>query len=465
MDESEVLECSAIEQAALLVQGRLSSEELVRLYLARIERHNPRLSAFVEVFPRRALAAARKKDAERKRARGPLPPFHGVPIGIKDLNIVRWTRTRFGSRAMPHFVLPTDDHTVAPLRRAGFVILGKLATSEVGAMPVTEPDIHPPTRNPWALGHSAGGSSGGSAAAVAALLLPVAQGSDGGGSIRIPSAFCHLFGVKPSRGRLRNQAGLADHHILYTSGPITRTVDDAALMLDVMAGILEGRPHWAPPPPSLFSQLARARPRPQKIVFTTHSPLGPTDPEIAAAVERAARLLAELGHEVAPAGQLPEFTLEEFLPLWQHQIASTPFLRLGRAQPITRWLGEAGRGFRHKDIDALLDKLSARAEATLNHADLWLTPTVAELPPAVGSYREQPPSAAFAAAGRLGAFTAICNVTGRPAVSVPLGFSAAGLPMGMQLMGRLYTEGDLLAVARQLEEAMPWRDRRPSGFD
>src|SRR5262245_6600856 len=237
----------------------LSSEELTRLYLERIERHDPRLNSFVSVFRRRALADARDKDHE-VRAGGPLPAFHGVPIGIKDLYVVRFSWTRMGSLGTIPIFSPLDDRSTASLRRGGFVILGKLATAEVGAMPVTEPDTHPPTRNPWNPWHTSGGSSGGSGAAVAARLLPVAHGSDGAGSIRIPSAFCHLYGLKPSRGRLPNAFGRPDRDVLYTCGPLTRSVEDAAAMLDVMAGIDVGRPHWAPPPPRPYRALSAAPP-------------------------------------------------------------------------------------------------------------------------------------------------------------------------------------------------------------
>lgn len=455
----ELLDASALEQAQQVREGRVSSEELVRVHLDRIERVNPRLSAFVEVFPERALAAARAKDVERKRSRGPTPAFHGVPIGIKDLNVVRWMPTRFGSRAMPRLILPVDDATVAPLRRAGFVILGKLSTSELGAMPVTEPDTHDPTRNPWNPDYTSGGSSGGSGAAVAAAMLPIAQGSDGAGSIRIPAAFCHLVGLKPSRGRLRNQFGLADRRILYTSGILARTVGDAAALLDVMSGLDEGRPHWAPPPPRPFRELLREPPRRLKIRFTTRSLIGPTHSEIAAAVERAALLLGELGHDVAE-GALPDGTIDEFLPLWQHLTAQMPVLFKSRLQPVTRWLAEPGRSLRARDMEALQARLEARVAPLLAQADLWVTPTVKQPPPRVGAFRHLPPADAFAAAAQLGAFTALFNITGQPAISVPLGVTTDGLPMGLQLVGALFAEGDLLVVARQLEEAMPWRDRR-----
>lgn len=458
----ELLDRTAVEQAQLLREGQISSEELVRLYLDRIVRLNPRLNAFVEVLP--ALAAARQKDAQRRRSTGSLPMFHGVPLGIKDLNVVRWTVTRWGSRAVPHLRLPLDDRTVAPLRRAGFVMLGKLATAEFGAMPVTEPDIHPPTRNPWSPAHSAGGSSGGSGAAVASAMLPAAQGSDGAGSLRIPAAFCHLFTIKPSRGRVRNQFGLSDERLLYTSGPITRSVEDAAAMLDVMAGLVDGRPHRAPIPRRSFRELARERPRRMKIRFVTSTRLCPTHPEIGAALLRSLKLLAELGHEVEE-GTLPDATLEEFLPLWAYQVARTPFVRWTRTQPITRWLGEAGRQLRAADVAVLHDRLNARFAAALATADVWAMPTVPLPAPLVGTFGGMPPSDAFASAGNLGAFTAVANVTGHPAASVPMGLTDQGLPMGMQLIGTLFGEGDLLALSHELELAMPWRHRRPPFLD
>lgn len=456
----DVLDRSALAQAQLIRDGKLSSEELVRGYLDRIARLNPTLHAFVDVFRRRALVAARLKDTLRRRRRAPALPFDGVPLGIKDLNVVRGAPTRFGSRAVPHLVLPFDDLTVSALRRAGFVILGKLSTSELGAMPVTEPDIHPPTRNPWAIDRSSGGSSGGSGAAVAAGMLPIAQGSDGAGSVRIPAAFCHLYGFKPSRGRVRNQFGLPDRQILYTSGPLARTVDDAAAMLDVMAGIVGGKPHWAPPPPRPFAELARTAPRRMTIHFTTKSPLATTHPEIAACVEQAARTLADLGHHVEE-GVPPEGTLDEFLPLWQHLVAQFVIARWQRAQPVTRWLAEAGRKLRKHEVLALHRRLEARLRPALEAPDLWLSPTVAQPAPRVAAFHNRPPAEAFAAAAEYGAFTAAFNITGQPAASLPLGVTRAGLPIGVQLAGRLFADADVLAVSRELEQALPWHDRRP----
>ena len=454
MSFSELLGMSAIAQASLIREGQVSSVELIRQTLDRIHELNPRYHAFVSVFDR-AIEVARRKDRVRRRSRDGLPLFHGVPLGIKDLNVVRWTKTRYGSRAVPHLPLPVDDHTVAPLRRAGFVIVGKLSTSEFGAMPVTEPEIHPPTRNPWAADHTSGGSSGGSAAAVAAGMLAVAQGSDGAGSIRIPAAFCQLYGLKPARGRLRNQFGLPDRRLLYTSGPLTRTVGDAAAMLDVMAGLVEGRPHWAPPPSRPFRE--RSGPgRRLRIRFIQASRLGPTDPEIVAGLHRAIGVLTSLGHAVEE-GSLPDGSLEEFLPLWQHQVAQVPLWSWQRTQSVTGWLGEAGRRLRTSDVNSLFDRLIGRFAPAFAAADMWVMPTVAVPAPRIGAFRGLPAADAFARAAELGAFTAIINLTGLPAVSIPMGQTQAGLPMGLQVVGGPFGEQDLLSLSWDLEEAMPWQ--------
>lgn len=460
MPPTDPLLASALEQARLIRERALSAEELTRLYLDRIARHNATLQAFVEIIGRRALAGARRKDAAVMRSDArELPPFHGVPIGIKDLNLARGTFTRFGSRAFKYFWTPFDDKTTAQLRRGGFLVLGKLATSEIGAMPVTEPATHGPTRNPWDQGHSAGGSSGGSGAAVAAGLLPIAQGSDGAGSIRIPSAFCHLFGLKPSRGRVADPYGRPDEHALATSGPMARTVDDAAAMLDVMAGLSCGEPHWAARPPRPFAKLARETPPRLRIKVLTRSPLVTPDPEIAEATRRVGRLLVELGHSVEE-GDEPVGSLEEFLPIWQKMIADVPVPRWSVTQPITRWLANAGKHLDAATVEARRAELERRILTWFGDADLWVTPTVALPPPRIGAFTSPDPAEDFRKAAELGAFTALFNISGQPAASVPAGLTHAGLPIGVQLAGRLLADGTVLSVARQLETAMPWSQRR-----
>jgi amidase len=447
---SELLSLSALEQARLIAARRISAEELVRHYADRVARLNPRLWAFVWHSVPAALRAARSKDRQARRG-GPLPPFHGVPMGIKDLNLARFTPTRMGSRAYRWFWSPIDDVTTSALRRAGFIILGKTATSEFGALPVTEPGIHPPARNPWDPEVTPGGSSGGAAAAVAAGLLPIAQASDGGGSIRIPASFCHLYGFKPSVGLLPNPYARVDPLSIAYIGPIARTVADAAAMVDALRG----------GPPGEMTERLRRPPGRLRIRFTTRTSLCDTDPEVAAAVHRAAAALAELGHDVAEGPPLLG-ELAEYLPIWQRQVADVPVLREALLLPATRWMRAAGRAHRHADVRARHAGLRARVLAWSGEADLWLTPTVPVPPPAVGAWRGLSPEETFARAAQLCSFTAPFNLSGQPAASLPAGLSRRGLPIGVQLIGRPGDDGRVLAVSAQLEEARPWGGARPA---
>ena len=464
MTAEDVLLGPATEQARLLRRGELSALELTRAALTRIARLNPALQAFVEVHERRARWAAGACDREIARARqrgriDALPPFCGVPTAVKDLNFIRGARTRFGSRSFPRLWSPVDDRTVAQLRRGGFVLLGKLATSEFGALPVTEPDIHPPTRNPWLPDFSAGGSSGGSGAAVASGMLAVAQGSDGAGSIRIPAAFCGLYGRKPSRGRVANAYGLPDRSILYTCGPFARCVDDAAAMLDVMAGLVVGAPHWLARPATSFAEAARRPPRGLRVKLVTATPLGSeVHPAWREAAEAAARRLGEAGHHVESA-TMSAGTLDEFIPLYQHMLASVPGARLAVLQPATRWLVERGRHVPLAQARRIFQELSHRVHAWAGDADIIVSPTVPGPPPRVGAWSELDGEAAFRAAADFGAFTAVFNLSGQPAASVPVGRAPEGFPIGVQVVGRETRDDWVLAVSRQLEEAFPWGPR------
>jgi len=459
MSLKEVLGKTALEQAALIRSKEISSEELTRATLERIDEKNATLNAFITVFHASAMRAAKAKDRAVKRGET-LPVFHGVPLGVKDMNYVRFARTRMGSRGTWPFPSPVDDNSASSLRRGGFVFVGKTATSELGAMPVTEPDLNPPTVNPWNLAHLSGGSSGGAAAAVAGGLLSIAHGSDGGGSIRLPSAFCHLFGHKASRGRFPNAFGLEDKEILYTCGPLAQSVEDAAAMVDLLARLDINKPHWAPSPAKSYREASAVTPKGLRIRFTTHTPLCATEPEIVAAVHRAAKLLSEAGHHV-DEGELPTSSLEEFLPVWAHLIAHVPLIRWSKTQPITKWLYDQGIKMKTDEVNALQKRLQARFVAAFDEVDVWLTPTSPQTAPKVGSFgNDKSPADAFGAAGPLGAFTAIFNVTGQPASSVPLGVTSAGLPMGLQIAGKPLADDTVLALSRQLEGLMPWRSRR-----
>jgi amidase len=458
MSWSPLLDLPALEQARLIARKETSSEELTRLYLSRIEVLNPLLHPFVRVWRRDALASARRRDAG-VRAGERLAPFHGVPTAVKDLNLVRGRVTRFGSRAVA-VLSPVDCHTTAALRRGGFVLLGKTSTSELGAMPVTEPDTHPPTRNPWDPARTSGGSSGGAACAVAAGMVPVAQASDGGGSIRIPSAVNHVFGIKPSRGRVRNAYGFADRDALYTCGPITRTVEDAAAFLDVLAGLDVGRPHWLAPPPLRFVESCRRAPEPLRVGLWLDSAAAAVHPAIREITVRMAGLLEGAGHRVEER-RPPAITVEAFLPIWQLHVSQMPVFFPGRLQPVTRWLRDAGRKLRPVDVRRLRERLTRALLAMLDGVEVLLSPTVGVPTPEVGAWRAMPPEEAFAEAAVLGVFTAPANVTGAPAASIPAGFLDGRWPVGVQVCARPGDDALVLALARVVEEIQPWAHRWP----
>lgn len=435
-------ELSALQQAQAIRERRISSEELVTFYLKRIERLNSRYQAFTEICSDNALAEARRKD--RRRVSESRPPFHGVPVAVKDLHLMRGEFTRMGSRAFPWLWSPFDDVTVRTLRRAGFVLLGKTSTSELALMPIVEPDTHAPTCNPWNTDRTAGGSSGGAAAAVCAGLLPLAPGSDGAGSIRIPAALCGLVGLKPSRALVPNPHARFDNVGMTAIGPIARDVDDAAALLDALIGSPDQGPNS-------FLERARARPPRMTIGVVTQSPFGETEPECAAAVEEAGRVLESLGHRVVsrPGARA---TLDEFMPIYQSLLAAVPVLFESRLQPLTRWFRAAGRTRSQAEVRRLVAMLTDRALESFGDVDVVLTPTTPIEAPRVGAFRELPPESAFRAAAPLGAFTATCNLTGAPGLTLPWALSKVGLPLGVQLIGRIAEDARVLSLGRELEQ-------------
>jgi amidase len=462
VNPAELPRCPAVVLARLLRSRELSSEDLLDACLERIDDVDDRVHAFVEVLRDRARSEARAADARLRKRGEPAAPFLGVPIAVKDLNLARGSFTRFGSRAFERLFVPFDDAVVARLRRAGFVIVGKTATSELGSLPVTEPDIHPATRNPWNLDVTPGGSSGGAGAALASGMVPIAQGSDAAGSIRIPSSFCQLFGIKPSRGRVENPFGLDDEHLIWSCGPMAHTVGDAAALLDVMAGITTGEPHWAPAPSKPFAQLAEEAPSRLRIRVAARSNYVETDPEISAAVERVASLLSSMGHLIEETSlDLPEGTIDEFLPVWQATAASAPVHDWSLVQPVTRWLGEQGKHVDPARVVRITQRLAAVVLEQFGDADAWITPTVAVPPPRVHAWRDLSPPDTFREATKLGVFTAPFNISGQPAASIPAGRSRNGVPIGVQIAGKPLADGLVLALARAIERRLPWAEERP----
>jgi amidase len=449
----------ALEQARLVRDGEVSAVELVEEYLARIERIDPELNAFVTVCVDEALAAARD----------PAPgPFSGVPLPIKDLTETAGIRTTFSCRAFAGYVPERDMEVVRRLRAAGFVLIGKTNTPELGMTAVTESELNGVCRNPWDTSRTPGGSSGGAAAAVAAGLAPIAHGTDGGGSIRIPASCCAVFGLKPTRGRV-SPAPYGDVYGLSSSGSLARTVADAAAFLDVIQGSLPGDPYAAPAPERPFAEEVGADPGRLRIGVALEPPYPvAVDDRCADAAREAAGLLEQLGHEVEEL-TLPRYddALRLFAVVWSTVPAIYPLENHSLLEPMSATFVANAKAISAADyVKAFAGlQLSARGFAAACAAyDVVLTPTLAQPPVPVGWVREpDDPWEQFARAAAFSPFTAPVNVAGLPAASVPFVWTEDGLPIGIHLIGRAAGEAVLFRLAAQLEQAQPWADRLPPG--
>jgi Asp-tRNA(Asn)/Glu-tRNA(Gln) amidotransferase A subunit family amidase len=461
----ELAFASALELAARVRAREVSPVELVQLYLERIERIDPQLNAYVTVDADGALAAARAAESVASDA-----PFRGVPLPVKDLHETAGLRTTYSTKALADNVPRHDAAVVRRLREAGFVLLGKTNTPELGTIGMTESELNGACRNPWDTTRTSGGSSGGAAAATAAGLCPAAHGSDGGGSIRNPSSCCGVVGVKPSRGRVSPAPYGSGALGLGTSGPIARTVRDAAALLDVMRGYETGDFFVAPEPERPFLAECDDVPGRLRVAVTTQPPVEvPVDDECAAAAASTADLLAELGHDVreaTPPWQSDEL-LVDFVRIWQVGPAVAGIDDLSLLEPINRALAEDARVTSSPDLTVSIQRLQRMVREVLvfwDDVDVVVTPTLALPPVPVGWTFEDTdgdPHAAFARQILFTPYTPLVNVTGQPALSLPLHWSDAGLPIGVQLIGRPFAEATLLRVAAQLEQARPWADRRP----
>lgn len=470
---TELHDLTALQQGELVRTGEVSPVELTDHYLDRAARLDD-VGAFVHRDPELA-----RRRAHEVAAIGPVgdgaSPLAGVPTAIKDLHLTAGVPTEFGSRAFAGYVPTTSDAVTLAIEEAGMVSLGKTSTPEFGSPCYTEPEGRPPAVTPWDRTRMAGGSSGGAAAAVAAGLVPVAQGSDGGGSIRIPASCCGLVGLKPTRGRISGFPMYGDPIGLATSGSLARTVADAAALLDVQAGRRQGDPSWAPAPDGTF--LAATTQEPGRLrIGAFIEPLiadAEVDPEVRAAFEATTGLLSDLGHAVedVPA-PLSKDAVPVFETCWAvlTALSVTPLAAEQRAQirPLTRWLGERGEGVSGPEFGLAIGALrrhAAEALVALAPYDAILTPTLATPPLPVGAIRDDAdPAADFEAQKRFTPWTSAWNVTGMPAVSLPLHQTADGLPIGMMLAGRPAEEELLLSLAAQVEAAAPWHDRRPPGW-
>jgi amidase len=468
----EVAHLDGTAQADLVRRKEVQAIELVEAAIERIEDLNPTLNAVVTPMYEKARADAKESV--------PDGPFSGVPFLLKDL-CAEYAGVRFteGSAFLRDFVSENDSELVARHKKAGLIVVGKTNTPEFGELPTTEPALFGPTHNPWDTSLTPGGSSGGSAAAVAAGMVPMAHGNDGGGSIRIPASCCGLFGLKPTRGR--NPLGLLYGDILsglVAEHALTRSVRDSAALLDATSGPDLGDPYYAPPNTRAYIEEVGADPGKLRIAFTTKAPTGvPVHHDCVQAVHEAAMLCADLGHEVVEAHLEVdgEAMTRNFITLWvggaawvhdhwQRRTGKKPTKE--QFEPLSWALIEWGR---KTDAGVYLMALEELQRASRGVArkfvnfDVWLTPTLAEPPVPLGTFDATPdnPLQGFFRAGLFMPFTPLCNITGQPAMSLPLFWNEEGLPVGTHFVGRFGDEATLFRLAAQLEEARPWADRRP----
>ena len=469
---NELARRDATAQAELVRNKEVKPIELVDAAIERIERINPQLNAVVTPM----------FDQARASAKGELPdgPFTGVPFLLKDL-IAAYAEVRMtsGSAFLRDFVPDHDSELVSRYKRAGLIVVGKTNTPEYGIMPTTEPALFGPARNPWDTTRATGGSSGGSAAAVAAGMVAFAHGNDGGGSIRIPASCCGVFGLKPTRARNPLGPDFGDMFSgLVAEHALTRTVRDSAALLDATSGAAIGDPYWAPPPVRPFIQEVQTDPGKLRIAFTTVAPGGAAvHPDCVSAVKDAAKLCSDLGHEIiesAPAID-GELLVPMFMTLWSAgctwtidgaALAAKREVSPDQFEPGTWALYQMGKqqtGAAYLMALQWLQGASREVGRFMLDYDLWLTPTLGEPPVPLGSFDATPenPMAGMIRAAQFVPFTPICNITGQPAMSVPLFWNDEGLPVGSHFVGRFGDEGTLFRLAAQLEAARPWANRRP----
>jgi amidase len=463
--------------AELLRNRQLSPQELLEYCLDRIETLDPSLNAFVLVLDEEARAAASR--SEGRLASGVHGPLEGVPIAVKDNRQLAGHPVSQGSRCSSGRPARADAEVVARLRRAGAVLVGKTSLPEFGAVPVTESRRFGATRNPWSVEHTPGGSSGGSAVAVAAGLVPAAEGNDGGGSLRIPGSCCGLFALKPARGRIslgpEGGDGLGG---LVCDGFLTRSVADTALLLDVVSGPARGDPHSAPVPGIPFAAAVATAPPRLRVGWTTAPPLEvPVHRACCEAVAVAGGLLLQLGHQLEkvevpwPHPQLAR----DFRMVWASGLrlsllaAEAAGGDVSMAEPHVQALARLAVGAEPADYLLARERLQRfwRSIAGLwERYDVLLTPTLAQPPLRVGELFlgvEQDPLEPANRSDRFSPFTPLANVTGQPSAQLPLHWDA-GLPIGVQLIGKPHGEARLLQLSQQLEEASGWLSRYPDGF-
>ena len=464
----------ATAQAELVQKKEIKATELVEAAIERVERLNPTLNAVITPM----------YDLARDAASGDIPegPFTGVPFLMKDIGaLYGGVRTALGAAILRDFVPDHDSELTIRYKKAGLITIGKTNTPEFGILPTTEPHLFGPSRNPWDTERTTGGSSGGSSAAVAAGLVPMAHANDGGGSIRNPASCCGVFGLKPTRARNPLGPDFGDMLSgLVCEHAVTRTVRDSAALLDATSGPDIGDPYWAPPPSRPFLEEVGAAPGRLRIAFSTEINIGGTPhADCVKAVQETASICEDLGHEVVEAAPAitadPEMLEREATVLWLGGCASTidGIARIGgftpqsdQFEPLTWALYEIGRQYSASDYliaVQMLQRVAREIGRFFVDYDVLLTPVLAKPPVTLGTFEapKENPMQAWDHVIAFAPYTVTFNITGQPAMSVPLIWNADGLPIGSHFVGRFGDEATLFRLAAQLEEARPWANRRP----
>ncbi|MGK7895859.1 MAG: amidase [Xenococcus sp. (in: cyanobacteria)] len=458
---------SALELSKLIRSKEISPLELIECYGARIEQLESKLGSFAHLDLPSALQEAQEKTEilGNTKDTSELPLFFGIPTAIKDLYPVKGMPIQYGNAFIPPQIADYDSGIVSLIKQAGFIITGKTATSELGSLPYTESPNLPPCRNPWHLDYTAGGSSGGAAAAVAGGLLPIAPGSDGGGSVRGPAFCCGLVGLKPSRGRISN-APVGDYlGGIATHGCLTRTVADSAALLDVLSQYITGDPYWLTSPDSSFLSQITQTTGTLKIAFaTSFSPGGQAEDILTQQVHDVVKYLEEMGHVLVEA--CPDFSplVKPFTRIWQSGIAASGFPEQVLS-PMNVWLKQTS-----PDLATYLQSvqqmqvIARQIVSFFDEFDLLVTPTYLKTTIKTRAWAHLSPEEALENIIKWINPCPPFNATGQPAIAIPTGFDTHGLPIGVQLVGKPADEVTILQIAHQLEQIIDWSRYTPQNF-
>lgn len=464
MNKTDLAFTSALELSELIHKKEISPLELTELYLERIEKFDGKLGSFTYVAKEQALNDAKNKTEQLANIKdtSELPLFFGIPTAIKDIYTVIGMPCSYGNAMLKDNISDYDNGIVTRIKQAGFIILGKTATSEFGSFPYTESPGMQPSRNPWHLDYTSGGSSGGAAAAVAAGLIPVAPASDGGGSVRGPAFCCGIVGLKPARGRISNapvgdyQAGIATH------GCLSRNVTDSAALLDILSGYTTGDPYWLPNPEISFLDATKKTTGTLKIAYATSvKPAGEAESIIQQQVQDVAQILTSLGHSVTEACPDCSSLVEPFTKIWQAGITSVG-IPDEALSPMNRWLKETACSLgEYLQAVYQMQIISRQIVAFFDHFDVLLLPTYLQPPIKVGEWADLSHEETL---HKIINWVIPCppfNATGQPAIAIPTGFTTNGLPIGVQLIGKPADEATVLSLAYSIEQIKFWSKNTP----